>query len=182
MTSDLNMLEGESEIHLNAEALENLLDKANRRLLLHRDWLANLPRDTKFTPTIVHPPLSLVTSTPSLLPRQNPTLPQPLPDCNEISRRAFEAGANSASLVFATSMSGASATITSLNVALASAQASASVALSSATSSLLIAQASMNSAVSAAEKSASKMVASAVDMVASANAAANEARGIIFHL
>ncbi|KAI6251441.1 hypothetical protein HI914_00154 [Erysiphe necator] len=176
MASNLEMLDGESEIHLNTEALENLLDKANRRLLRHRDWLANLPRDTKFIPTIVHPPLSLVTAPPNLLPRQNP---QPLPDCNDISRRAFEAGANSATVVFSASISGISATITSLNIALASAQASASVALSSATSSLLMAQLSMNSAVSAAERSASIMVASAVDSVASANAAANEARAML---
>ncbi|RKF61802.1 hypothetical protein OnM2_038030 [Erysiphe neolycopersici] len=178
MTSSLEMMEEESEIHLNTEALEDLLDKANQRLSLHRDWLANLPRDTKFIPTIVHPPLSLVTAPPSLLLRQNLPSSQPLPDCSGISRSAFNAGANSASVVFAASLSGISATITSLNVALASAQASASVALSSATDSLLVAQASMNSAVSAAEKSASIMVASAVDMVASANAAANEARAM----
>ncbi|CCU82783.1 putative Bgh-specific protein [Blumeria hordei DH14] len=172
LTSDI-----QTSVPLASEDLESILEKANERLLRHREWLSKLPRDSaqQILSTTTTSAKSLITQPPALFPRQNP-----LTGCNDISSTAFNAGANSASSVLSISLasaaSSASVTILSLKDAITSVQSSASLALSSATSSMLAAQISMDSVISMSERNASIIVSSAADMVASANAAANEAK------
>ncbi|KAI1004154.1 hypothetical protein K3495_g4053 [Podosphaera aphanis] len=160
--------------YLTAEALSNILDKANERLRRHQDWLADYTQTSQI-PTSSPSKIETTTTAPYVFPRQTV-----LPECSEISVTAFNAGANSASSVMSISLasvsSTASVTIISLSDMLARVESSASVAVSSATSSLFAAQNSMNNAVYMAEKSASEMVASAAKMVASANAEAERAK------